>query len=82
MTFTPIGLIMVSQGKENNEREDKNMKNNTIYEFEKNGKKYTAAGKNRFEAQADIEIANGIDLNGASFTEIYKLTVVRKGIVK
>lgn len=58
------------------------MKNNTFYEFEKNGKKYTAAGKNRYEAQADIEIANGIDLTGATFTEIYKLRVMRKGIVK
>ena len=58
------------------------MKNNTFYQFEKNGKKYTATGKNRYEAQAEIEIANGLDLTGATFTEIYKLQVVRMGIVK
>ena len=58
------------------------MKNNTFYEFEKNGKKYTAAGANRYEAQNAIEIANGVDLTGARFAEIYKLAVVRTGIVK
>lgn len=58
------------------------MKNNTFYQFEKNGKKYTATGKNRYEAQDTIELANGIDLTGAEFTEIYKLQVVRVGIVK
>ena len=64
------------------EREGDRMKNNTFYEFVKNGKKYTAAGANRYEAQNAIEIANGVDLTGATFTEFYKLAPVRKGIIK
>ena len=55
---------------------------NTIYTFEKNGKKYSSKANNRFEAQLTIELANGITLEGAKFEEIYKLRTVRIGIVR
>ena len=60
--------------------EEPNMKN-TTYTFTKNGKAYSANAKNRFEAQDKIELAFGIDLEGATFEEIYKLRVVRSGRV-
>ena len=54
---------------------------NTTYTFTKNGKAYSANAKNRFEAQDRIELAFGIDLEGATFEEVYKLRVVRSGRV-
>lgn len=54
----------------------------TTYRFTLNNKIYTAKGNNRFEAQNTIELAHEIDLNGATFEEIWKLRVVRTGIVK
>lgn len=54
----------------------------TTYRFTINGKTYTAKGDNRFEAQNKIELANNINLNGATFEEVWKLKVVRTGIVK
>jgi hypothetical protein len=54
----------------------------TTYRFTINNKVYTAKGANRFEAQNAIELAHDINLNGATFEEIWKLRVVRKGIVK
>jgi len=55
---------------------------NTTYTFTKNGKKYSARGSNRFDAQVSIEAAYGISLEGAKFEEIYKLRTVRTGIVR
>lgn len=55
---------------------------NTIYRFTKDGKSYTAAGKNRFEAQLCIELSCRVNLTGAAFEEIYKLRVVRTGVVR
>ena len=52
---------------------------NTTYTFKKNGKTYSAKAKNRFEAQDKIELAFGINLEGATFEEVYKLRVVRCG---
>ena len=37
---------------------------------------------NRFEAQLKAELRWQVDLKGATFEEIYKLKVVRTGIVK
>lgn len=54
---------------------------NTIYRFTKDGKTYSANGKNRFEAQMNAELQWHVDLTGASYEEIYKLRVVRKGTV-
>ena len=55
---------------------------NTHYTFTKDGKTYSAAGKNRFDAQLKIELAWGISLEGATWTEIYKLNTIASGIVK
>ena len=55
---------------------------NTFYRFHLNGITYNATGANRFDAQGNAERANGIDLTGARFEEIYKLRTVRTGIVK
>lgn len=55
---------------------------NTTWTFKKNGKAYSANGKNRFEAQDKLEMQFRIDLTGAAFKEIYKLRVIRTGIVK
>lgn len=55
---------------------------NTTWTFKKNGKAYSANGKNRFEAQDKLEMQYRIDLTGAAFEEIYKLRVIRTGIVK
>ena len=55
---------------------------NTTYTFRKNGKSYSAAAKNRFEAQEKIELAFGTDLTGATYEEVYKLRVVRTGKVR
>ena len=55
---------------------------NTHYTFTKDGKTYSAAGANRFDAQLSIELAYGIDLKGATFEEVYKLRVVRTGKVR
>lgn len=54
----------------------------TTYRFTINNKVYTAGGNNRFEAQDKIELANHVELTGATFEEIWKLRVVRTGIVK
>lgn len=54
----------------------------TTYTFKKNGLSYSAHAKNRFEAQDKIELGFNIDLTGAVFEEVYKLRVVRSGIVK
>lgn len=53
----------------------------TIYRFIINGKTYNAKGANRFEAQNAIELM-GVNLKGATFEEVWKLKVVRTGIVK
>ncbi len=53
-----------------------------MYRFTKDGKRYTAFGKNRLEAQWDAELAFGVDLRGAEYEDICKLRVVRRGIVK
>ena len=58
------------------------MKSNTTYTFTtSDGKSYSASGKNRFEAQQRIELACGINLDGARFAEIYKLRTIRTGRV-
>ena len=62
-------------------KEGKNMKR-TTYTFKKDGKAYSAAANNRFDAQEKIELAFGIDLEGATFEEVYKLRVVRTGKVR
>ena len=54
---------------------------NTTYTFTKDGKKYSARGNNRFEAQLNIEVAYGISLEGAKYEEIYKLRTVSTGTV-
>ena len=55
---------------------------NTTYTFRKDGKAYSANGKNRVEAQDQIELQFGISLSGATFEEIYKLRVTRTGTVR
>ena len=60
--------------------EDQRM--NTTYTFTKDGKKYSARGNNRFEAQLNIEVAYGISLEGAKYEEIYKLRTVSTGTVR
>jgi hypothetical protein len=65
--------------KENNLAEDKNMR----YRFRKDGKTYTTMqGKNRFEAQLNLELQFRTSLKGATFEEIWKGKVNRTGIVK
>jgi len=54
---------------------------NTIYRFTKCGKTYSASGSNRFEAQMNAELQWHINLVGASYEEIYKLRIIRKGTV-
>lgn len=54
----------------------------TTYTFRLNDREYSAAGKNRFEAQYSIELKYQISLSGAIYKEIYKLKVVRTGKVK
>lgn len=57
--------------------------NKMIYRFTKDGKTYTTAqGKNRFEAQLNIELSFQTDLTGATFEEVWKGKVDRTGIVK
>lgn len=46
------------------------------------GKKYSANGANRFDAQLSIELMFGISLVGAKFEEVYKNHVVRTGVVR
>lgn len=53
----------------------------TTYRFTINNTTYTAKGNNRFEAQNAIEL-KGINLTGATFEEVWKLKVVRTGVVK
>ena len=55
---------------------------NTYYTFTKDGKAYSAAGANRFDAQSKIELAFQISLAGATWTQFYKLRAVASGIVK
>ena len=62
-------------------KEDEDMKR-TTYTFKKDGKNYSAAANNRFEAQDQIELAFGISLSGATFEEINKLRVTRTGTVR
>lgn len=54
---------------------------NTTYTFTKDGKQYSIRANNRFEAQAAIELAWGISLDGAEFVEVYKLRIIRTGRV-
>lgn len=67
-------------GKNPRNEEDETMTNST-YTFTKDGKKYSASGANRFDAQLNIELAFGISLKGAKFEQVYKLRVVRTGRV-
>ncbi|MGN1022944.1 MAG: hypothetical protein ACI4OJ_05550 [Lachnospiraceae bacterium] len=60
--------------------EDKDMMK---YRFIKDGKTYTTTqGRNRFEAQLNLELQFQTDLKGATFEEIWKGKVDRTGIVK
>lgn len=53
------------------------------YRFRKDGKTYTTMqGKNRFEAQLNLELQFQTSLKGATFEEIWKGKVDRTGIVK
>ncbi len=54
----------------------------TTYTFRLNDREYSAAGRNRFEAQEKIELAFQINLSGATFKEVYKLKTVRTGKVR
>lgn len=54
----------------------------THWTFRKNGKVYSAGGKNRFEAQLQIELMFQIDLTGATFEEIFGTITVRTGKVR
>lgn len=55
----------------------------TTYTFTtKDGRSFTANGNNRFDAQFNIELAWGISLEGATWTEYYKLRPVRTGVVR
>lgn len=54
----------------------------TTYRFTIGNNIYTAAGDNRLSAQLNIEVSTGISLKGAKFEEIYKLKVIRTGVVK
>ena len=55
----------------------------TTYTFTtKDGRSYSAAGANRIEAQQNAELAWHISLVGATWTEYYKLRVVRTGTVR
>ena len=58
------------------------MKHTTYTFTAKDGRRYSANGKNRFEAQQNVELAWGIDLTGATFEVVYKLRVVRTGTVR
>ena len=60
----------------------KEVKNMTTYRFTKNGCTYTEGGNNIFSAKLSAELRWGIDLTGAAFEEVWKLKVVRTGIVK
>ena len=54
----------------------------TIYRFTKNGKTYSEHADNIFSARLNAELRWGIDLSGATFEEVWKLKVIRTGIVK
>lgn len=56
--------------------------NNTMYQFTKDGYTYSAKGSNIFDAQLNIELMFGVDLSGSTFKEIYKLRIIRTGIIK
>ena len=55
---------------------------NILYTLTKNGHKYSSYGNNPIDARDNIEIRFGIDLTGATYEEIYKLRVVRRGTVR
>ena len=55
---------------------------NMIYRFKKNGHTYSVKGTNRFDAQTTAELLFGIKLSGARFEEVYKMQVIKTGIVK
>ena len=55
---------------------------NMMYRFTKDGHTYSAKGDNRFDAQASVELMFSIKLSGATFEELYKLHVVKAGVVK
>lgn len=53
-----------------------------LYRFIKEGKTYsTKQGKNRFEAQQNLELQFQISLEGATFQEIWKGKLDRTGRV-
>ena len=83
--LAPVGTdgnMHIPKGKSEKEKEPETM-GNTHYTFiTKDGRKYSAAADNRIEAQEDIELSCGISLKGARYEEVYKLWVVRNGIVK
>ena len=54
----------------------------SMYRFTLNDKTYSTCANNRFDAQLNLEIAFGITLIGATFEEVWKLKVIRTGIVK
>ena len=58
------------------------MKNTTYTFITKDGKRYSHGGNNRLEAQQALELAFRIDLTGASYEEVYKLRVMRRGTVR
>lgn len=55
------------------------MKKRNIYTFHKDGKNYSIAANNRYDARNSIELSFGIDLAGATYEELYKLRVVKTG---
>lgn len=55
---------------------------NMIYRFIKNGHTYSVKGTNRFDAQTTAELLFGVKLQGARFEELYKMKVIKTGIVK
>lgn len=68
-------------GKPTGEKEETTM-TNTTYTFKKDGKTYSVKGNNLWDAQTTVELLNGIDLTGATYEVVYKLRVIRTGIVK
>lgn len=53
-----------------------------MYRFTKDGHTYSVKGCNRFDAQATAELIFSVKLNGARFEEVYKMQVIKTGIVK
>lgn len=86
MTITIITTSNYYSGSEliytSTKRKTEEHKMNTTYTFTKDGKKYSAKGSNRFDAQLKIEVAYGISLEGAKFEEVYKLRTICTGTVR